>query len=253
MMKFLRDIRLLFMRNLMVTLRNPVWVFMGLFQPVLYLVLFAPLLNGLHLPGFGQTSSLNIFTPGLLVMTALFGTGFAGFAVIDDLRSGVVERLRVTPASRLALLLGMVLRDVLVLVVQCALLVAVATLMGLRADVLGVVLLLGLLAFLGLMMASLSYAIALILKDEGALAATLNSFILPLMLLSGVMLPLTLAPKLMRTLAQFNPFAHAVDASRALMNGQFGDNAILLGFSLIVVLAGLAAVWASRVFRQATA
>ena len=148
MLKFLRDTQLLFRRNLTNTLRNPVWVLMGLFQPILYLLLFAPLLNGLPMPGFDQTNSLNIFAPGQLVMIALFSAGFVGFGVIEDLRSGVVERLRVTPASRLALLLGMVLRDVLILIVQCALLVAVATLMGLRADPLGLLLLFGLIALL---------------------------------------------------------------------------------------------------------
>jgi ABC-2 type transport system permease protein len=253
MSKFLHDTWLLFGRNLRATLRTPVWVFMGMLQPVLYLLLFAPLLDKLRMPGYGQTPSLNIFAPGLLVMTALFGAGFVGFAVIDDLRSGVVERLRVTPASRLALLLGMVLRDVLVLLVQCTLLVIVAVLMGLQADPGGLVLLAGLMALIGLGMASLSYAIALLVKDEGALAATLNVFLLPLLLLSGVMLPLTLAPDILQALAALNPFSHAVDAARALVNGQLGDNAIGLGFGLLGVLAVGAAVWAARVFRHATA
>ena len=253
MMKFLRDTRLLFMRNLMSTLRNPVWVFMGLFQPVLYLLLFAPLLDSLRMPGFGPASALNIFVPGLLVMMALFGTGYAGFAVIADLRSGVVERLRVTPASRLGLLLGMVLRDVLVLIVQCALLVAVATFMGLRADPWGLVLLAGLMVLLGTMLASASYAVGILVKDEGALAATLGTVMQPLLLLSGVILPLTLAPTLLQNLATLNPFSHAVDAARAKVNGHLGDNAILVAFPLVLVLAALAALWASRIFRQATA
>jgi ABC-2 type transport system permease protein len=253
MLKFLRDTQLLFKRNLTGTLRNPVWVFIGLFQPVLYLLLFAPLLDGLQMPGFGQTSSLNIFTPGLLVMMALFSAGFAGFNVLDDLHAGVVERLRVTPASRLALLLGMVLRDVLVFLAQCGLLVATAVLMGLHADLLGLVLLFGLLGLLGLMMASASYALAIIIKDHGALAASLNIIMQPLLLLSGVLLPLTLAPKLLQTLAQFNPFAHTVAAARALVNGHLGDQSILLGFGFVAVLAVLAILWATRTFRHATA
>ena len=144
MLKFLRDTQLMFGRSLIRTLRNPVWVVIGLLQPVLYLLLFAPLLDGLRMPGFDQTSSLNIFVPGLLVMIALFSAGFAGFGILDDLREGVVERLRVTPASRLALLLGMVLHDVLVFLIQCGLLVVAATLMGLRADPVGLALLFGL-------------------------------------------------------------------------------------------------------------
>ena len=253
MLEFLRDTQLMFGRSLIRTLRNPVWVIIGLLQPVLYFLLFAPLLNSLQMPGFGQTSSLNIFVPGLLVMIALFSAGFAGFSILDDLRSGVVERLRVTPASRLALLLGMVLHDVLVFLIQCGLLVVAATLMGLRADPLGLVLLFALMALLGLMMVSVSYALTLIIKDQSSLAAMLSTITQPLLLLSGVLLPLTLAPRLLQTLAAFNPFAHAVDAARALVNGHLGDQSILLGFGIVAMLAVLATLWASRIFREATA
>lgn len=252
-MKFLLETRLLLGRSLRSTLRNPVWVVMGLFQPVLYLLLFAPLLNNLKMPGFSNTSSLNIFAPGLLVMMAMFSVGFAGFNVCQDLRSGVIERLRVTPASRVAMLLGMVLRDVIIFLVQCTLLVLIAMLMGLTVDLKGALLLFALMTLIALMMASASYALGFILKNEGAMAAALNTVTLPLMLLSGVMLPLSLAPQALQNIAKFTPFSHAVDASRALINGNLGDQSIVLAFSIIVVLMILGMFWATRVFRKATA
>ncbi len=254
MSNFLRETRLVFVRNMLVTIRTPVWVFLGLFQPVLYLLLFAPLLNNVQMEGFGDTKAINIFAPGLLVLTAIFGTGFAGFNVIEDLRNGVVERFRVTPASRVALLLGMVLRDVVIFLVQCALLLGVAALMGLDIKSAGgLVMLFGLMALLALMMASISYALAMILKDEGSLAATLSTFTQPLMLLSGVLLPLTLAPKWMQTAADVTPFSHAVDATRSLVGGDLGDNGVALGFGITAALAIVAMLWATRVFRSATA
>jgi ABC-2 type transport system permease protein len=255
MTQLINDTRLLFGRSMKQTLRNPVWMILGLFQPMLYLLLFAPLLEPLRgAPGFTSgSSSLNTFAPGLLIMTALFSTAFVGFGVVDDLRTGVIERLRVTPAKRLSLLLGMVLRDVLVLMIQSGVLVLIATLMGLRADPLGIVLVFGLMVLIGTTMSSVSYALAIGLKDESALAQMLNTFMLPLMLLSGITLPLALAPQIIQTLAQFNPFAHSVDAARALTNGNMGDMSILLGFGIMTVLSALAILWAARAFRQATA
>ncbi len=48
-----RDVRLVFGRALLLTLRNPVWLIMGLAQPLLYLVFFGPLLKNLTgVPGF---------------------------------------------------------------------------------------------------------------------------------------------------------------------------------------------------------
>jgi ABC-2 type transport system permease protein len=239
--------------HLSIMLRNPVWVIIGLFQPVCWLLLFAPLLDNLAgAPGFNTSSAFNVFTPGLLIMTALYSAAFAGFGLISHLRAGVVERLRVTPASRLALLLGMVMRDVLIMLVQCGLLLTLSLLMGLRPDPFGLALTVGLLILIGLVLASCSYGVALLVKDEGALAATVNFVTLPMMLLSGVTLPLALAPPLLQNIARFNPFAHAVDAARAMVNGHLGEQAVLLGFGVFGVLTVLSLFWATRSMRQAT-
>lgn len=253
MSRLFHDTWLLFRMHLSIMLRNPVWVIIGLFQPVCWLLLFAPLLERLTgAPGFSTGSAFNVFTPGLLIMTALYSAAFAGFGLIAHLRAGVVERLRVTPASRLALLLGMVMRDVLIMLVQCGLLLTLSLLMGLRPDPLGLLLTMLLLILIGLMLASCSYGVALVVKDEGALAATVNFVTLPMMLLSGVTLPLALAPPLLQNIARFNPFAHAVDAARALVNGHLGDQAVVLGFGVFAVLTALSLYWATRSMRQAT-
>lgn len=252
-MTFLRHTQLIFMRNVRRTLREPAWIMIGMFQPVLYLLLFAPLLDNLSLPGYGDTSSLNIFVPGLLVMIALFGLGFAGFGILDDLRNGVIERFRVTSASRLALLLGMILHDVVVFLLQCVVLIIVAMLMGFTTDLVGLLILFGLLALLGLMIAAFSYSLGLILRDESSLAASLSTLTLPLLLLSGVLLPLTLAPDLLQTIADFNPFLHIVEAARALINGDTSDNSILISFASIFVMMLLTMQWAISLFRRATA
>jgi ABC-2 type transport system permease protein len=253
-MKLIRDTWLLFRRSIIATLRNPAWLMIGLFQPVCFLLLFAPLLESLaNAPGFPPGGALTVFTPGLLVMMGLYGAAFVGFGLIADLRAGVIERLRVTPVSRLALLLGQALRDVVVLLVQSAVLLLLAWPLGLRADLGGMALAFGLLALVGLLMASCSYALALLLRSEDALAPTINLFVLPLQLLSGSTLPLTLAPLWIRNVAAFNPLAYAVDAARALFNGRIGDQTVTSGFVVMGALALLAMWWAARSFRQATA
>src|ERR1700730_8599789 len=72
-MKLLYDTRLIFLRSLQITLRNPVWIVFGLFQPLCFLLLFAPLLEKIAgNPAFGSSNSLTVFTPGLLIMIALY-------------------------------------------------------------------------------------------------------------------------------------------------------------------------------------
>jgi ABC-2 type transport system permease protein len=252
MIKIMRDSWLIFGSALRTMLREPAWVFFGLFQPICYMLLFAPFLKNLvSVPGFPSGGAYNVFTPGLMMMMAIFGTGFAGFTVIGQLREGVIERLRVTPVSRLALMLGMISVSLLSLLVQTLLLVVLGLLLGFRPDVGGLLLLVVLLLLGGLMMASCSYAVGLLLKDEGSLAAAVNLVALPLLLLSGIMLPISFAPDILRNIAKANPFAYAVDASRALVNGALSDVAVMQGFILFGVLAVLALFWVTRAIRKA--
>jgi len=250
--KLIHDTRFLFGRCLRQTQRNPIWVVLGLFQPLLYLLLFAPLLDRLAgAPGFDSNSAFDVFTPGLLVMIAVYGTAFVGYGLIAELRSGLVERLRVTPANRPALVLSMVLRDVLAVLLQMILLAALATLMGLRANLIGLLLTFGLSMLVGITMAAVSYSLALTVKDENGLASMLNTFMLPLLLLSGIMLPLVLAPPVLQAVAALNPLSHAVEAARAMTNGQLNDASVLPTFALIGFLALLTLTWAVRAFRNA--
>ncbi len=253
-MRVFRDTWLLFARSMKETLRSPVWLIIGLFIPICYMLLFAPLLNSLtNAPGFPAGGALTVFTPGVLVMLSMYSAGFVGYGLLTELRQGVIERLRVTPVSRLALLLGRALRDVVNLLVQSVLLVLIAWLMGLRADPVGVLLMFILLILVGLLMSSLSYALALATKDENSLASTLQTLTMPLLLLSGILLPLNLAPPQIRFIALINPFAYTVDAARALFIGNFGDIKVAQGFVVLLVITLLTLWWAASSFRRAIA
>src|ERR1700704_4085876 len=168
-MSLARDTWLVFGRYMYLFLRNPVWVIIGVIQPVFYLVLFAPLLEGISKsPGFPAGGAYNVFVPGLLIQLGLFGASGVGFGLIAELRSGVIERLRVTPVSRLALLLGRTLRDILILVVQALLLILMSLPFGLSIHPLGIGLMLALLALLGLVMTPVAYALALWVRGRGS-------------------------------------------------------------------------------------
>ncbi len=250
-MKFTTTLGLLYRRNLISSLRNPIWLVIGLFQPVLYLLLFAPLLGNLSsVPGFPQGGAYTVFTPGLLVMVALVNTAFVGFGLIGQIREGVVERLLVTPTPRSAILLGYILRDITTLIVQSLLVVAISLPLGLRAHIGGLAVTFGMMILSGILMSSCSYALALRLKSEDSLSSVLNTVSAPLLLLSGITLPLSLAPQIIRSIAAVNPFAYEVTAARSLFLGNFADVSILIGIVFLGVLAALAFVWAARSFRK---
>src|SRR5262245_54186319 len=131
-MKAIRDTWLVFRRYFGRSVSSPLYVGVSLGQPLLYLVLFAPLLNSLaSIPGFPSGGAYDVFVPGLLVQLGLFSATSGGWSLIAEVRAGIVERMRVTPVSRTALLLGRTLRDVVVLLMQAALIVIAAVPFGL--------------------------------------------------------------------------------------------------------------------------
>ena len=251
-MKIARDTGLVFQRYFGIFIHNPAWVAVGVLQPALYLLLFAPLLKSIaSVPGFPRGGAYNVFVPGLLIQLGLFGAAGVGFSLISELRLGVVERLRVTPVSRLSLLLGRALRDMLTLFVQALILVLLALPFGLSFKPLGILIGLGLVALIGLLVASISYALALALKDENSFAPIIFTASLPLLLLSGVLLPMSLAPSWLRTISTLNPFSHAVAANRAVFLGHLSNSNVLPGVVIIAVLAVVAVWFAARSFGRA--
>ncbi len=254
MKKLLTDSYVISKNEILIQLKNPLWLFFGLFQPIVYLLLFSPFLSGIaNAPGFPADNALQFFVPGLLILNVLFGAGFAGFGLINQLRSGFIERIRVTPVSRLAIVIGLVLRAPVVILVQSSILLITAMFMGLEVDFWGMHIMVLLMILIGVAMASLSYTIALIVKDEGTLAAVTNFFTLPLMLLSGIMLPVAFAPSLIRKISAFDPFRYAVDAARALVNGDLANNAIPTALVLFLVLSCLTLTWFIRSMKDAVA
>src|SRR3954452_2633563 len=158
-----------------------------------------------------------------------------------------------TPMRCTAPVLGRSLRDVVVFLVQGLILVVLAVPFGLTINPLGFVVAFGLLALIGLMLGPVSYAMALVIGSEDALAPLTQAIALPLLLLSGVMLPMSLAPDWLRTIATLNPLYHATLAIRALFNSDFASPDVVTGIVTTGAFALLSILLASRVFNRTTA
>ncbi|TRV78573.1 ABC transporter permease [Streptomyces sp. 130] len=247
----LHDTALIFGRYARQTLRSKFQVLFGILMPLLHLLFFGPLLTGLPLGG--DTDSWQVLVPGLLLQLALFGASFAGFGLIIDKSTGVVERMRVTPVSRAALLLGRVLRDALLFVFQAVLLVLVAVLMGLRAPLAGVLTGFVFVGLLTVSLASLSYALAMRVSTPQEFGPVVNALTMPAMLLSGLMLPMTLGPKWLDVLSHFTPFRYLVDAVRDAYAGSYATAHMLYGVLVALGFAALAVTVGTGVFRKAGA
>ncbi|GAA4687140.1 ABC transporter permease [Phytohabitans rumicis] len=248
-MKLARDTWLVFQQQITLLLRSRTWLIFGLAQPVIYLVLFAPMLKpALDVDSYAD--AYRVYIPGLLVVMSLYGGLFTGFGLLAELRAGVIERARVTPVSRSALLLGRALRDVASLLVQSAIIMVIAAPLGLRVGPLDLALAFLLLSLIALMTTAISYTVTLIVRNEGALGPVMNSVAQPVSLLAGVLLPIVLAPVWIQNVAEWNPFYWATNGMRALFDGRVGDASVWQGLIGVTALAAVTIAWSTRLFAR---
>src|SRR4029079_9996895 len=101
--------------------------------------------------------------------------------------------------------------------------------------------------------ARVSDAASWILQSEDACAPLVQSLVMPLLLLSGILLPMALAPEWLRFLSNLKPLTHATDAARALFNSDWGNPEIAIGVAITSILAVIAVWIAARTFSRANA
>ncbi|MBD7919669.1 ABC transporter permease [Cellulomonas sp. Sa3CUA2] len=233
------DVWLVLARELRPVVREPFSLVFGLVQPLVFLALFGPLLVGSVGAGLPAPDVWLWFVPSVLVMTTLFGTSTTGSNLQDEMIAGSHERMLVSPLSRSSQIVGRALKEVVPLVAQALLVVLVMLPFGLRPDPVGVALGLALLAVLGVGLGAFSYALALAVRSQQwVFWAVQQTFLFPLMILSGLLLPLETGPRWMQVASSVNPLRWVVDAERALFAGDLAASAVAWGF----LAAGLTAV-----------
>jgi ABC-2 type transport system permease protein len=226
-------------RELRPVVREPFSVVFGLVQPLVFLALFGPLLAG----SLGADLGAGVwqwFVPSILVMTTLFGTSTTGSNLQVEMQTGAHERLLVTPLPRSAQLVGRSLKEMVPVIAQGVIVIAVMLPFGFELHGAGVVLGLALLGVLGVGLGSLSYALAIAVRSqEWMFWAVQQTFLFPAMILSGMLLPLDAGPAWMQAAARVNPLSYVVDAERALLAGELASAAVLWGWVAALATAAL--------------
>ncbi len=250
--KFFGDTVAVFIREILLFLRDPFSLVFSLIQPLVFLALFGPLLGGAFggmavpaAPGSatGAGSTLQWFVPGVIVMISLFGTSMTGSNLLYELMTGSYERVLATPLDRSAILVGRSLKEFAPLFVQ-GLVIAIACVpFGFRLYPLHLLAGLVLLGVFGIGVGALSYALGLASKGrEWVFWGVQQTLLFPLLILSGMMLPLEAGPVWMQVASRFSPLTYIVDAERALAAGTFASPAVAWGVvaAVLTAVVGLA-------------
>jgi ABC-2 type transport system permease protein len=244
-MNALADTWYIFLRDLRTRIRMPVFIFMTLFQPILWLVLFTQIFKSLgNMPGLGGNSYLEFFAPGVVVMTVLFGSAFAGFGMLMDIDTGRLAKMLATPVTRIAIITGRVAASVAVSIVQAIIVFIIAAIMGVHfaTGLFGVLFAFLLVALLGTGFAAFSNGLVLLLRRQETVMAVINFITMPLMFLSSMMMPGSLLPGWLNAARHFNPVDYTIVGVRDLVQRGYiwSDLWPSLGVLLTVAVVGVA-------------
>lgn len=250
--KILRDTATVLSRELTPELRSPASMVLTMGQPLLFLVLFGSMLAGTGVPlGDSDGGTWQWFVPGILVMMCLLGPLSAGHSLLAELSGGQLERFLVTPISRVALIVGRTAKDTVLLFAQTVLLTAIAVPLGMRAHPAGALATLALLALLAVGLSAMSYLLAIASQPSGNLFWLVTQMLIfPVMLLSGILLPVEAAGGWLQAVATINPLSYVVDAARALFAGEFSDRRVPAGVLVAAVTGAFGLLLATRRMRR---
>ncbi|HEV7655994.1 MAG TPA: ABC transporter permease [Mycobacteriales bacterium] len=235
-------------RGVRALVRQPWFVAITLVQPVVWLLLFGALFENVVPSPTGDY--LGYLTPGIVVMSALFASGWTGMGFITDAERGVMDRLLVSPVRRGSVMTGSLLNQQVTTVVQTLVILALGYATGARFPGGVGVLLVFLLAVILLAAAFASYsnALALLLRSQESLIGAVNFVVLPLSFLSSMLVPADHLPGWIAAIARWNPVDWAVVIGRQALAQDVDWGLVGTRLAALAALAVVAAALAARAF-----
>ena len=247
---------------------NPIQLFVSLIQPIVWLGLFGKAVNfGDFISGsgvslaqqnailtsiFGTTSYFSFLSCGMFAFIVLFTSAFSGMSVVFDRRFGFLNKALSTPVARGSIVMGKVLQSVGRSLVQSAIIIVIAVLLGMDTTyftVLGIAGSFIVIFLMGIGLSALFTMLALRSADWQTQMAIINLLNLPLLFASNAIFPITIMPAWLQTVVKLNPISYANDAIRQLLIGATGmssllvDFAVLIGFATVLSTIGIVLSW----------
>jgi ABC-2 type transport system permease protein len=233
------DTRSLLERYLTKLVRNPTLLATNLITPLLFLFLFSQLLQKLSVfPGVSG-SYLEYLTPGIVVLNAMTGATLSGVSMVNDLNSGFLSKMLLTQVNRPAILLGRMLTDVFVVVIQSIITIVVAVAMGVTivTGIPGILLILVTVALFELALSGIFLVIGMRTRKTETISAIGGVLFFPLIFVSSAMFPSSFFPTWAQDISMYNPVSYASNVARDLVHGGLTWSTLASGYTVIGLIA----------------
>jgi ABC-2 type transport system permease protein len=227
LMRSLTTIYTIWLRETTLATRERARIVATVAQPLIYLAILGKgITSGMRLTSAGSIDYIKFMYPGVIGMSILFTSIFAAISIIWDREFGFLKEVLVAPVPRWAVAVGKSLGGATVALIQVAILICIAPLVGIALSP-AIVMEMLLLGFLmSVAITSLGVIVASRMESMQGFQMVMNFLVMPLYFLSGAMFPMASAPVWMRMLMTADPLTYGVDAIRNVM---FADTVIPVG------------------------
>ena len=213
------DTLVLARRNLLVWARVPAYLVFTVIQPVMFVLMFRYVFGGaIKIPGGDYVDFL---MPGIIGQTAAFASFATAIALAQELKKGVIDRLRSMPMARSAVLTGRLLADTGRMLVTILIIVAVGYAVGFRFHngVIPAILMVVLATVFGLSICLIAAFTGLAIGDEESVQAFGLIWLFPITFLSSAFVPISSMPGWLQAFANNQPVTYVIDTMRAMAIG----------------------------------
>jgi len=220
-------------------------------MPFFFLISFGfGMRQGFNLPGMPQMNYLNFLVPGIIGMTMLFNSIFAGISVLWDREFGFLKEILVAPVKRFAIVLGRIAGGITTALIQAILILILSLFIGFKiSNHSGIILAILFMILIGIGFIGFGIAVASILENTESFSLIMQLFVFPTFLLSGAFFPVSNLPKWLKPISLINPLTYGVDGLRASLIG-FSQFPLILDLTILFIFGILMVGFGSWLFNK---
>ncbi len=217
----LNAIYIIWLREMKKYVRNRSRLVGNLAMPFFFLAFLGMGFNSLGISGLPEgVSYIDFLAPGIVGMTLLFSSMFAGVSILWDRQFGFLKEIMVTPVSRTSIVIGRIFAGMTSGVIQAFFILGISVLMGVRiANPLGILASVAFIVLIAMSFVGLGISLASRIEDMHGFQLIMNFLIMPTFLLSGALFPLDKLPAWLAGISYIDPLTYGVDGLRGLIIG----------------------------------
>jgi ABC transporter DrrB family efflux protein len=240
-------------RNLLVWFRVPAYLVFTVIQPVMFVLLFRYVFGG-AIPVQVKGGYVSFLMPGIIGQTAAFATFGTAIALAQELKKGVIDRLRSMPMARSAVLAGRLVADTSRMLITILIIVAVGYAVGFRfSNGAGLAIAMVVLATVfGMAICCVAAWTGLAIGDEESVQAFGMIWLFPLTFVSSAFVPISTMPGWLQAFAKNQPVTNVIDTMRALALGGPLETNLLKSVAWLAGIFIVSMPLAVRAYRRAS-